>query len=79
MKEWIIIGLGQLLAWTLIIGGILGVVFSAYRFTIKLEELSCHEKAKMMGFNSDWTFMTRCMVEYQPGKFIPLSNYRVDP
>ena len=38
--------------------------------------LSCASQAKAMSFEHRWGPFMGCVVEYQPGKWIPLDNYR---
>lgn len=38
----------------------------------------CNSRAQMMQMNSRWGLFTGCMVEVNPGQFIPINSYRYD-
>lgn len=38
---------------------------------------SCEKQSKQMGMQYKWGFFHGCMIEYKPGKWVPLNNYRV--
>ena len=42
-----------------------------------LAAASCASQAAKMGFRYEWGAMQGCMIEPQPGKWVPLRNYRV--
>jgi hypothetical protein len=54
----------------LVIIGILAVM----PFVLKAE---CAAKTEGMGFNSKWTLLGGCKIEYKPGVWIPLDRYTV--
>lgn len=37
----------------------------------------CDTVGIKMNMNSDWLPFNGCMIEYEPGKWVPLANYRV--
>jgi len=44
---------------------------------IAVEEAGCTSIAERMGFRSDYTVLTGCVIEPTPGQWVPLKNYRV--
>lgn len=42
-----------------------------------IERGTCVAKAKAMGFECSWGPFQGCMIETEPGKWVPLANYRV--
>jgi Tfp pilus assembly protein PilE len=39
--------------------------------------LACTSQGKVMGKQTDWKPFQGCMVEYEPGKWVPMERYRV--
>lgn len=38
---------------------------------------SCHSQGKIMKLPTQWGIPEGCMVEHQPGKWVPMDRYRV--
>lgn len=64
MKEVLIILISIFLAT----GTLISIAF-------KLDEISCHKTAEVMGVECSYDIMTGCIIEVN-GKKIPLQNYR---
>jgi len=47
----------------------------ALAFTIP-DRIQCHAKADKMGFESNYTISTDCMIKVK-GTYVPIDNYRV--
>ena len=56
--------------------GTVGIV-SMFCFALWLKQVKCLDTAKAMNVPAYYTFTTGCMIEPTPGKYIPLSNYRI--
>ena len=41
-----------------------------------LDRASCNATARAMHVPARWSLLTSCMIEYEPGKWVPLENYR---
>lgn len=54
---------------TVIVGMVWGV--------LAWKEHQCHAIGKVMGMNVQWSVSTACMIEHKPGKWVPLTRYRV--
>jgi hypothetical protein len=48
-------------------------VYAAY----SIQGRQCEARARMMGFPHDYGWLTGCMIEHQPGRWIPSERYRV--
>lgn len=59
-----------------VIGTIAFGVFLAALAT-SMREYSCANTATAMGMRYNFAMMQGCMIEYAPGKWVPLDNYRV--
>lgn len=46
-----------------------------FKIAFKLDEISCHKTAEVMGVKCSYDIMTGCIIEVN-GKKIPLENYR---
>jgi hypothetical protein len=42
-----------------------------------IDRNACYAKAEHMKVQATHSFLTNCVIEYQPGKWVPLHNYRV--
>lgn len=60
-----------------IIGAVIAAIFAAILGLITLDRYHCEAIGKQMNKPIQYRFITGCLVEYEPGKFVPLSNYRV--
>jgi len=59
-------------------GSMIGLCALLYLLALALLSNTCHTQARIMGMRSDWGFMQGCMIEYKPGKWIPIGNFRVE-
>lgn len=44
-------------------------------FSVWFTEATCNAKTADIGFDHRWDIMSGCMVEVEPGQWIPLENY----
>lgn len=42
------------------------------------QEQACEDTAEVMGVPWQWSTTTRCMVEVEPGTWIPLDSYKYE-
>ena len=62
-----------------IISSILGGMFLLiFLILVVWAPYACEERSKVIGMNHSWSFSTKCMVEYKPGKWILLRNLRAE-
>lgn len=40
-------------------------------------QIACKETAKLMAVQHKHTFMTGCLIEFKPGHWVPLRQYRI--
>lgn len=57
--------------------GLVVMVTAMLATVYTLSDLKCSNQADKMGMRSDFGPLQGCMIEHQPGKWIPLKNYRV--
>ncbi len=43
--------------------------------SIAMDTATCSAKTADIGFNHQWSFWGGCLIEVQPGQWIPLENY----
>ena len=60
----------------ILLGVLLVILFCCGSFVTVGESLSCHGKARDLDLNSRWLLIGGCQVEVEPGRWIPLENYR---
>jgi hypothetical protein len=68
-EMWLAVG-AVVLAMVL---GLSMIVYAAY----SIQGRQCEARARMMGFPHDYGWLTGCMIEHQPGRWIPSERYRV--
>lgn len=69
--EAVVVLLGALL----IAGALVGVLIIGLAYTFGPP--FCRAPAEKMGIDHDWGFWSGCMVEIEPGKWVPLETYRL--
>lgn len=61
-------------------GFILLIIIAFFGLTVGLlmwvDSAACASRASVMGMRSQWGPLTDCMIEFAPGKWIPLHNFR---
>lgn len=59
-----------------LLAGLVVVVTAIFAGIYILSDFTCSNQADKMGMRSDYGPLQGCMIEHQPGKWIPLKNYR---
>jgi len=57
--------------------GVIVVIVAITGVLYILESITCSNKAGIMGMRHNYGMLQGCMIEHQPGKWVPLKNYRV--
>jgi hypothetical protein len=60
----------EILGYLIFIAALLAGIWTA-------DAIQCGATAEAMGFRSDYTVLTGCLIEPTPGQWVPLKNYRV--
>jgi len=72
LKEWFVDEFLPSAIATLLIGGL---IFGFFKFSFFLNEKSCYERTKYMGFDVNYDIWAGCQIEVEKGKWIPLESY----